>query len=412
VTDRLVGSLVEFDWVFVGELFPIVRGVAYFSGMRKRLAIVASVLSLALLAPMSADGVEYGQDAIGDPNAVRITGTGSSAFLYSDRIVFTAAHVIDVLGDKFVNEAYLFAPGVKSGPDQKRYFVQKVFKAPTYRARVGTDNTRIDDFAIIILRESMPVQNIVQVASPADIESFIREKAPVEMVGYGFQNVAMRKDGQAWNNMSPHKMTSVLVSGDDLRKYYAAYPSWHQPNQTLLDLGIPNNDKDGSVCDGDSGAGFFVQKGNVRYYIGAVGGSQAGITNCNAPLGRFAPNGGMSGVNPAHKSLALIKEAEEFVANEKKLEAAKEEARIAAELKAKQEAELKARLEAEAKIAAEVAAKAAADAALLIATKKSQDLAKKLNVGKSCTKLKSTKAVSGVKFVCVKKGKKLVWAVQ
>lgn len=367
------------------------------------------ILAVSFLAPLSAEGVEYGQDATGDPNAIRITGTGSSAFLYSDRIVFTAAHVVDVLGDNFVKEAYLFAPGVKSGPDQKRYLIQKVLKAPTYRARVGTDNTRIDDFAIIILRESMPVRNIVQVASLADIESFIREKAPVEMVGYGFQNVAMRKDGQAWNTMSPHKMTSVLLSGDDLRKYYNAYPTWHQPNQTILDLGIPNNEKDGSVCDGDSGAGFFVQKGNVRYYIGAVGGSQAGITNCNAPLGRFAPNGGMSGVNPAYKNLALVKEAEDFVANEKRLEAAMEEARVAAEVKAKQEAEEKARVEAEAK--AKLEAKAAADAALLAATKKSQELAKKLNVGKSCAKLKSTKAVSGVKFVCVKKGKKLVWAL-
>jgi hypothetical protein len=388
--------------------------------MRKRLAIVASVLSLALLAPMSANGVEYGKDATGDPNAVRIIGTGSSAFLYSDRIVFTAAHVIDVLGDNFVKEAYLLAPGVKSGPDQKKYFVQKVFKALTYRARVGTDNTRVDDFAIIILRESMPVQNKVVVASLADIETFIREKAPVEMVGYGFQNVAMRKDGQAWNNMSPHKMTSVLLSGDDLRKYYNAYPGWHQPNQTLLDFGIPNNDKDGSVCDGDSGAGFFVEKGNIRYYIGAVGGSQAGITNCNAPLGRFAPNGGMSGVNPTYKSLSLIKEAEDFVANEKKLEAAREEVRVAAELKAKQEAderarveaELKAKLEAEAKIAADAAAKVAADVALLAAKKKSQDLAKKQNVGKSCSKLRSTRIVSEVKFVCIKKGKRLVWALR
>ena len=136
--------------------------------------LLVFILAISLLTPVSAEGVEYGQDATGDPNAVRITITGSSGFLYSDRIVFTAAHVIDVLGDNFVKEAYLFAPGVKSGPDQKRYLIQKVLKAPTYRARVGTDNTRIDDFAIIILRESMPVRNIVQVASIADIESFIR----------------------------------------------------------------------------------------------------------------------------------------------------------------------------------------------------------------------------------------------
>jgi hypothetical protein len=385
--------------------------------MKKRLAIVASVLSLALLAPMNAQGVEYGQDATGDPNAVWMMG--ASGFLYSDRLVFTAAHSVEFLGDDFANTAWLLAPGLKNGSDQKKYRIQKILKAPTYRARVGTDNTRVDDFAIIILRESMPVQNKVVVASPADIESFIREKAPVEMVGYGFQNESSRTNLQWRDSQSPHKMTSVLVSGEDLRKYYSMNQGWIEPNQTILNLGIPNTEKNGSVCDGDSGAGFFVQKGDVRYYIGAVGGAQAGITNCRSFL-KFPPTGGMSGVNSAYKSLALIKEAEEFVANEKKLEAAREEARVAAELKAKQEAaerarveaELKAKIEAEEKIAAEAAAKVAADAALLAATKKSQDLAKKQNVGKSCPKVKSVKTISGVKFVCVKKGKKLVWAAQ
>jgi hypothetical protein len=377
--------------------------------MRKRLAFVASVLAFALLAPMSADGVEFGQDATGDPNAVWVMG--ASGFLYSDRIVFTAAHTVEYYGDNFARDAYLFAPGVKNGPNNKRYFAQKVLTAPTYRTRVGADNTRVDDFAIIILRESMPIQNKVEVASAADIESFIREKTPVEMVGYGFQNESSRTDLQWRSSQSPHKMTSVLVSGEDLRKYYITYQGWIEPNQTILDLGVTNNEKTGSNCDGDSGSGFFVQKGNVRYYIGAAGGSQAGITNCRSFL-KFPPGGGMSGVNPTYKFLSLIKEAEDFVANEKKLEAAKlEEERVARELKAKQEADEKARVEAELKAKLEAEAKVAAEAALLAATKKSQDLAKKLNLGKSCAKLKSTKAVSGVKFVCVKKGKKLVWAL-
>ena len=374
--------------------------------MKKLLVLI---LAISLSAPVSADGVEFGQDATGDPNAVWMMG--SSGFLYSDRIVFTAAHSVEFLGDDFANTAWLLAPGVKNGFDQKKYRIQKILKAPTYRARVGKDNTRVDDFAILILRESMPVRNSVQVASPADIESFIREKTPVEMVGYGFQDESSRTDLQWRNTQSPHKMTSVLVSGEDLRKYYSTYKGLIEPDQTILDLGVPNTEKNGSVCDGDSGAGFYVQKGDVRYYIGAVGGAQAGITNCRSFL-KFLPTGGMSGVNSAYRSIALIKEAEDFVAHEKKLEAAKEEARVAAELKAKQEADERARVEAEARIAAEVATKAAADAALLAVTKKSQDLAKKQNVGKSCTKLKSTKAVSGVKFVCVKKGKKLVWATQ
>ena len=359
---------------------------------RSLLTSLTLVLALILNNVSTAESVEFGVDATGDPNAVWVMG--ASGFLYSDRIVFTAAHTIEYFG----SAGYLFAPGVKNGPDNKKYFPQKILMAPTYRARVGTDNTRIDDFAIIILRESMPMRNSVQVASPADIESFIREKSPVEMVGYGFQNEAMRTDLQARNTMSPHKMTSVLVSGDDLRKYLAAYPGWHQPNQTILDFGIPNNEKTGSNCDGDSGSGFFVQKGNIRYYLGAAGGSQAGISNCNGSFNKFAPNGGMSGITPTHKFLALIKEAEDFVANEKKLEAIQEAARVAAELKAKQdaderarvEAELKAKLEADAKAAAELKVKQEADA-------KAAAL-KKTTI--TCVKGKLTKKVTAVKPKC------------
>ena len=382
--------------------------------MKKFLVLI---LAISLLAPLNAQGVEFGQDATGDPNAVWVMG--ASGFLYSDRIVFTAAHTIDAGGgDKFLNESYVFAPGVKNSFNNKRYFAQKVLKSPTYKDRSDADGTRIDDFGIIILRESMPVRNKVVVASPADIESFVREKAVVELVGYGLQNAAMRNDLQARNNQAPHKMTSVLVTGDELRQYYSSNPGLLRPNQTILGLGMRNSEKTGSNCDGDSGSGIFHQKGDIRYYIAPTGGSQAGIKNCYDNQ-KFAPDGGMTGITPTHKFLALIKEAEEFVANQKKLEATQEAERVAAELKAKQEAderarveaELKAKLDAEAKIAAEVAAKVAADSALL-ATKKSQDLAKKLNVGKNCTKLNSAKTVSSVKFVCVKKGKKLVWAAQ
>jgi membrane protein involved in colicin uptake len=104
----------------------------------------------------------------------------------------------------------------------------------------------------------------------------------------------------------------------------------------------------------------------------------------------------MSGFNPTHKLLALIKEAEDFVANEKKLEAAKEEARVAAELKAKQDAEakaaaeLKAKQDAEAQAAAELKAKQEADAKA-IALKKTTI---------TCVKGKLTKKVTAVKPKC------------
>jgi hypothetical protein len=373
----------------------------------KKLLIL--ILTISLLTPVSADGVEYGQDAIGDPNAVWVMG--ASGFLYSDRIVFTAAHTIDASGgDNFVNVAYMFAPGVKNAFDQKRYMAQKVLKAPTYKDRSDADGTRIDDFAIIILRESMPMRNSVQVASPADIESFVREKAVVEMVGYGLQNAAMRTDLQARNNQSPHKMTTVLVAGDELRQYYSSNPGLLRPTQTVLALGLRNSEKTGSNCDGDSGGGYFVQKENIRYYIGPNGGSQAGLKNCYDSQ-QFPAAGGMTGITASNKFLALIKEAEDFVANEKKLEAIQEAARVAAELKVKQEAEakaaaeLKAKQEADAKAAAELKAKEEADAkaaadqlaAEKLAASKAASLKKTTII---CVKGKLTKKVTAVKPKC------------
>jgi len=369
---------------------------------RKNLLVSLTLVFGLILNNVSlAQSVEFGQDATGDPNAVWVMG--ASGFLYSDRIVFTAAHTIDASGgDNFVNVAYMFAPGVKNAFDQKRYVAQKVFKAPTYKDRSDADGTRIDDFAIIILRESMPMRNSVQVASPADIESFIREKTVVEMVGYGYQNATMRTDLQARNNQSPHKMTTVLVAGDELRQYYSSNPGLLRPTQTVLALGLRNSEKTGSNCDGDSGGGYFVQKENIRYYIGPNGGSQAGLKNCYDSQ-QFPAAGGMTGITATNKFLALIKEAEDFVANEKKLEAVKEEARVAAELKVKQEAEAKATAELKVKQEAEEARLAAELKAKQEAEAKAAALKKTTII---CLKGKIVKKVTSLKPVCPKGYKK------
>ena len=97
-----------------------------------------------------------------------------------------------------------------------------------------------------------------------------------------------------------------------------------------------------------------------------------------------------------NKFLDLIKSAETFVEEQKKLELVKaEEVRLAAELKAKQEAEskaaeLKAQQEAEAKAAADLKAKQEADAKAA-ATKKTTI---------TCVKGKLTKKVTSVKPKC------------
>ena len=345
-----------------------------------------------------AHSVEFGQDALGDPNAIDVGG--SSGFLYSERLVFTAAHVIVGVGETTLEDktkriaywerdGYVYAPGIGERTGQKKYRVKKVLINPTYKPRSGNNNTRIDDFAILILEESIAMRNQVVVSSESDIAGFIRDKNPVYMVGYGLQNPSQRTPPQ-FGTLSPRKMTSYLVSNEELREFYRNNSQKVTPNQTILDYGVPNSEKFGSVCDGDSGAGFFVEKGNIRYYLGAVGGQQAGIPNCqNATLATFGIGGGMSGITATNKFLQLIKEAESFVSGEKQKEIRKiEEERLAADLKAKQEAEAKAAADLKAKQDAE--AKAAA--------------LKKTTI--TCLKGKLTKKVTAVKPFCPKGYKK------
>ena len=363
-------------------------------------------LLFSLLAITSSAAVEFGQDATGDSNAVKVGG--ASGFLYSDRIVFTAAHVIESTGGVayWEKEGVIYPPGIVRMQGQRQYKAKRVLVAPTYRDRINGDEPRIDDFAIIILQESIPMKNEVVVATSDDINQFIKTKAPVSMIGYGLQNSSQR-DNYEWASFSPMKMTSYLVSHEELRNYYKVNINVVRTPQTILEYGIPNSREFGSNCDGDSGSGFFVEKENVRFYLGPAGGSQAGITNCRS-FTRFGIGGGMSGITPTFKFMNLVKEAEAIVAEDKRKEFAQaEEARLAAELKAKQELEAKAKAEAEAKAKAEAEAKAKAeeeaksqeelkakqDAEVKAATEK-----KKTTI--TCVKGKLTKKVTAVKPKC------------
>ena len=218
------------------------------------------------------------------------------------------------------------------------------------------------------------------------------------MVGYGLQNPQQRINPRN-EYRSPHRMVSFLVDKSQLESFYRLN-TWHiPPNQTILDFGVSLSQTLGSMCDDDSGAGFFVEVEKTRYYLGTVGGLGWAIPNCRSDGSQsFGIGGGMSGFTPAHRFLDLIRNAESFVAEEKRKELIKaEEARIAAELKAKQEAEAKAKAEAEAKseadrLAAELKAKQEVEA------KAKSQATKKTTI--TCIKGKLVKKVTAVNPKC------------
>jgi len=318
---------------------------------------------------LPAHSVELGQDATGDPNAVQIQGN-TSGFLYSERIILTAAHVLNQLriqpnGD---TDGFVFAPGLADKSNAKRYKIIKAFIPKTF--------------------------------VNSDFSKNIQEKSEVIMIGYGLQNGSQRKNPQDIIR-APHKMTGYLYTPEMMVEHHRLY-NLRPSSWTTSDWGVNHDQKTGSICSGDSGAGHFVEENSVRYYVGTAG-NGGESSNCKVD-GTFSytTGGFMANFPSPNKFLDLIKSAESFVDEQKKLQLVKaEEARLAAELKAKQEAEakateLKAQQEAEAKTAAELKAKQEEEA-------KAAAL-KKTTI--TCLKGKLVKKVTAVKPVCPKGYKK------
>jgi hypothetical protein len=360
------------------------------------------VLGLVLNNVSLAQSVEFGQDATGDPNAVKVGG--GSGFLYSERIVLTVGHVIGAENPGAVpyweSQGVIYNPGIVTIAGQKQYKVKKVLIPSTYTKPDYANNIINDDNAVIILSEDIPMTKRAVFATEEQMQRFVREKSKVELVGYGITHGSQRPDLTPINNRAPHKLTSTLLSPEGVLAFYRQYSNvdWKKINKPGVYGIVQHRELQQShICDGDSGSMFFVEENNVRYLLGTTG---LGLVNNNCPPPeQWYGFPSMSWIDPNSKLRDLLKTAEKIVEEDKKREfAAAEEVRLAAELKAKQEAEAAAELKAkqEAKAAAELKAKQEAEARAAAP--------KKTTV--TCLKGKSVKKVTGVKPVCPKGYKK------
>jgi hypothetical protein len=372
--------------------------------IRGSILLTSTILTFGqiLSGALPAHSVEFGQDATGDPNAVQIQGN-TSGFLYSERIILTAAHVLNQLriqpnGD---TDGFVFAPGLADKSNAKRYKIIKAFIPKTFVNFDFSKNIQaFDDFAIVVIDEDMPLKANVKIATEDQMRRFAKEKSEVIMIGYGLQNGSQRKNPQDIIR-APHKMIGYLYTPEMMVEHHHLY-NLRPSSWTTSDWGVNHDQKTGSICSGDSGAGHFVEENSVRYYVGTAG-NGGESSNCKVDGSFSYTRGGFMANFPSpNKFLDLIKTAESFVDEQKKLQLVKaEEARIAAELKAKQEAdakaaELKAKQEAEAKAAAELKAKQEAE--VKAAARKKTTI--------TCLKGKLVKRVTGVKPVCPKGYKK------
>ena len=380
----------------------------------KILAICISLVTLHLSVPSSA--VEFGQDATGDPTGVKVRG--ASGFLYSERIVITVAHIFgnnyqETLREisRYEREGVIYSPGIVTIAGQKGYKVKKILYPSTFVYPDYANNLITDDLAIVILSEDIPVTKKAVLATEEQMKRFVKEKSKVELVGYGITDFSQRDSLSVINNRAPHKLESTLLSPEAVIDFYKQYPNvdWKKINKPGVYGIVQHRElKQSHICDGDSGSVFFVEENNIRYVLGTTG---LGLVNNNCQVpGRLSAFPSMSWIDPKSKLPSLIKEAEEIVAEDKRIEFAKaEEVRLAAELKARQEAEAKAKAEEEARARAEAELKAKQEAeakARAEAEAKAKLEASKKKITITCIKGKLTKKVSAVNPKCPKGYKK------
>ena len=272
----------------------------------------------ALDAPVNLDNPRvvpiFGQD---DSSEVRLMANWSG-FLYSPRIVFSAAHShyrFDNNGNRILNEPAFITVGKPNSSAKSAEGRAKVIK--TFVA----DFTQMgNDFIVLVLDRDLITVSPAKLMT-AEIEAeLVNARAEVVFHGYGEyrdrcapgEKNPCKKD---WNN--PNQRTSELprVAKMNLAPLSDSYFSWFTVNQRaeLRETVISNP----QGCPGDSGGPITtVYKGDLLYL--GMGLDAANVYACGAGDAKLKENDSNSfgWFSPIYKHLDLLKEAEAFVAQQ------------------------------------------------------------------------------------------------
>ena len=237
-----------------------------------------------------------------------------SGFLYSSRIVFSAAHSeyqFDGQGNKInFGSKFIFIgkPNSTAGNYSEAVRVEKKFISKTYRY----SNAALGDFAVYVLEKDLIPAPAVKLLTP-ELEKEIREsKTPIKMHGYG-EYLDRCLEGEKLPCSYKHKKTTVPRSLTTvLRTLDEAESIVGYKRPQLSDSLIMNNGKAGFGCGGDSGGSITTTYKSEFIYLATTPNGMNAYS-----CGQSGDNDGKGGINYAsavYKHLDIIKEAEDYVA--------------------------------------------------------------------------------------------------
>lgn len=254
-----------------------------------------------------------------------------SGFLYSPRIVFSAAHSeyrFDESGNKIGQpfpQIFVGLPNSKAGSGIGLVRVEKRIIATNYRSNNGL----LDDFVIYILeKDLLPIEPATLLTPEIELE-LIANKIPVRMHGYGeYVDRCLAGETPPCRRIEkpteiPRSLSSFLVT----RAEAEAAMGYSMPNLanhlTIL------NGKSGFGCPGDSGGSITATYRSQEIYLGPTPNGN-GVYACGASS-QMHSSGGVNYSSPVYKHLDILKEAEEYVVSQRAREDAAAASKVTTE---------------------------------------------------------------------------------
>lgn len=286
--------------------------------MNKIKYLLLILIGIMLLSIMpNSNAVWKGQIPVNDKRSVPLLFSPTdtwcgSAWAYSSRIIFTAAHGLFEGNDlneeqkQLRHNVWIGYPGERVSFMSKRIKSQKIFVS-NYIGRslwpwgTGSRITRINDFAVIVLERPLPIDNKkVELLTPELHKKYIESGEKISATGYGAQKADELRE--RCDNRMPMRYESKII-GEDV------YPNGFVYTARLNFKVLPDEP---NGCDGDSGSGYVKELSDRYIYLGALGAGSWMNHNCETwDDARHKET--INGSDPVYLFLDLIKQAEDYV---------------------------------------------------------------------------------------------------
>ncbi len=293
--------------------------------MRKKISkvVLVSMLLIQSISPANASlGAQVNLD---NPRVVPIFGqdgasevrlmAGWSGFLYSPRIVFSAAHShyrFDNNGNRILNEPAFITVGKPNSSAKSAEGRVKVIK--TFVANFTQFG---NDFIVLVLDRDLATVSPAKLMT-AEIEAeLVNARAEVVFHGYGEyrdrcapgEKNPCKKD---WDNLNQRTSELPRIARLNLAPFSDSYFSWLTPNlrAEVQETFISNP----QGCPGDSGGPITTAYKGELLYLG-MGLDAGNVYACGAGDTKSKENDpdSFGWFSPIYKHLDLLKEAEAFV---------------------------------------------------------------------------------------------------